>query len=160
MDFNIMVAGEAGQGVQTVGIILAQAFARSGCHVFADQDYESRIRGGHNFFRIRIKDSQALAIAEPLDILIALNRESLSMHCNELIKTGIAISDEFRDPDLSLQYKIIPIPLVGLAEEKAGDKRAFNSVAAGAAMGLVGFNFDLLSSVSKTTSHRTWRKVT
>jgi 2-oxoglutarate ferredoxin oxidoreductase subunit alpha len=149
LDFNIMVAGEAGQGVQTVGIILARAFARSGCHVFADQDYESRIRGGHNFFRIRIKDSQALAISKPLDILIALNRESLSMHCNELTKTGIAISDEFRDPDLSSQYKIIPIPLGGLAEEKAGDRRSFNSVAAGAAMGLVRFNFDLLSSVIK-----------
>ncbi len=144
-----MVAGEAGQGVQTIGIILARAFAQSGCHVFADQDYESRIRGGHNFFRIRVKDSQALAISEPLDILIALNRESLAMHCNELTKTGIAISDEFRDPDLSRQYKIIPIPLAGLAEEKAGDRRAFNSVAAGAAMGVAGFNFDLLSTVIK-----------
>lgn len=149
MDFSIMVAGEAGQGVQTIGIILARAFAQSGCHVFADQDYESRIRGGHNFFRIRVKDSQALAISEPLDILIALNRESLAMHCNELTKTGIAISDEFRDPDLSRQYKIIPIPLAGLAEEKAGDRRAFNSVAAGAAMGVAGFNFDLLSTVIK-----------
>lgn len=149
MDFNIMVAGEAGQGVQTVGVILARAFVRSGCHVFADQDYESRIRGGHNFFRIRVKDSQALAISEPLDILVALNRESLSIHCKELTKTGIAISDEFRDPDLSLQYKIIPIPLGELAEEKAGDKRTFNSVAAGAAIGLVGLNFDHLSAVMK-----------
>jgi 2-oxoglutarate/2-oxoacid ferredoxin oxidoreductase subunit alpha len=140
-----MVAGEAGQGVQTVGIILARAFTRAGCHVFADQDYESRIRGGHNFFRIRIKDSQAMAISESLDILIALNRESLSMHCSELNKNGIAVSDEFRDPDLSRQYNIIPIPLEDIAAEKAGNKLTSNSVAMGAAMGLAGFDFDILS---------------
>lgn len=147
MDFKILVAGEAGQGVQTVGIILARAFTRLGCHVFADQDYESRIRGGHNFFRIRVKDSQALAISEPLDILIALNRESLALHCSELTKGGIAISDEFRDPDLSRQYNIIPIPLNSLAAQKAGNTTASNSVATGAAMGLTGFDLNILSSV-------------
>lgn len=147
MDFNILVAGEAGQGVQTVGIILARAFTRLGCHVFADQDYESRIRGGHNFFRIRIKDSQAFSISESLDILVALNRESLSMHCSELTKTGVAISDEFRDPDLSRQYNIIPVPLIKLAEEKAGNKIASNSVATGAAMGLAGFDLNILLSI-------------
>ena len=52
---NVMVGGEAGQGVQSVGFILAKAFARGEYHVFADQDYESRVRGGHNFFRVRAK---------------------------------------------------------------------------------------------------------
>ena len=42
---NVMVGGEAGQGVQSAGFILAKAFARGGLHVFADQDYESRVRG-------------------------------------------------------------------------------------------------------------------
>jgi len=51
---NIMVGGEAGQGVQSVGMILAKTMARGGLHIFADQDYESRVRGGHNFFRIRV----------------------------------------------------------------------------------------------------------
>ena len=44
LSLNIMVGGEAGQGVQSVGFILAKAFARGGLQVFADQDYESRIR--------------------------------------------------------------------------------------------------------------------
>jgi len=42
IDFNLMVGGEAGQGVQSVGFLLSKAFARGGYHVFADQDYESR----------------------------------------------------------------------------------------------------------------------
>lgn len=147
MDIKIMVAGEAGQGVQTIGIIMARAFARLGYHVFADQDYESRIRGGNNFFRIRVKDSQSLAISEPINILVALNRESLARHCKELTNDGIAISDEFRDPELSLQYNIIPTPLIKLAIEKAGDEIASNSVAIGAAMGLAGIELEILISV-------------
>ncbi len=38
IELNIMVAGEAGQGVQSVGFILAKVFARGGFHIFADQD--------------------------------------------------------------------------------------------------------------------------
>ena len=44
-DLVFMVGGEAGQGVQSVGLLLGKVFARSGYHVFADQDYDSRIRG-------------------------------------------------------------------------------------------------------------------
>lgn len=44
IDINFMIAGEAGQGVQSAGFLLAKVFARMGYHVFADQDYESRIR--------------------------------------------------------------------------------------------------------------------
>jgi 2-oxoglutarate ferredoxin oxidoreductase subunit alpha len=89
VDINFMVGGEAGQGVQSVGFLLAKAFARGGYHVFADQDYESRIRGGHNFFRVRVKDSRVDAIAEPVDMLIALNKETIDLHRAELAKGGI-----------------------------------------------------------------------
>ena len=74
-DFNILVGGEAGQGIQSIGIIIARMMARGGYSVFADQDYESRVRGGHNFFRIRVSDNAVRAVAEKLDVLVALNRE-------------------------------------------------------------------------------------
>ena len=44
---NIMIGGEAGQGVQSAGFILAKTFSRAGYFVFTDQDYESRVRGGY-----------------------------------------------------------------------------------------------------------------
>lgn len=46
VDINILVGGEAGQGVQSVGLILSKTFTRGGYHIFADQDFESRIREG------------------------------------------------------------------------------------------------------------------
>jgi len=49
IDFNIMAGGEAGQGVQSVGSILTRTIANGGLNVFADQDYESRVRGDITF---------------------------------------------------------------------------------------------------------------
>ncbi|MCK5577880.1 MAG: 2-oxoacid:acceptor oxidoreductase subunit alpha, partial [Dehalococcoidales bacterium] len=147
VDFNFMVGGEAGQGVQSLGFLLAKVFARGGYHIFADQDYESRVRGGHNFFRVRVKDSQVNAIAEPVDILIALNRESIDLHKKELAQGGVIIYDGEKDSHISADGSFLSVPLERLAVEKAGNKVMVNTVALGAALMLVGYDLDILNSV-------------
>ena len=77
MDYTIKIGGEAGQGIQTIGDALGHVFDRAGLHVFTDQDYESRIRGGHNFYRIRLADRHVMAPREKVDILVALDRGSI-----------------------------------------------------------------------------------
>ncbi len=147
VDFNFMVGGEAGQGVQSVGFWLAKAFARGGYHVFADQDYESRIRGGHNFFRIRVRDGRVGAIAEPVDILLALNRESIDLHLEELAGEGVAIFDNETVKDVAVGGKLFGLPLERLAQEKAGNKVMSNSVALGAALALTGYKLSLVNTI-------------
>jgi len=147
IDFNFMVGGEAGQGLQSLGFLLAKVFARGGYHIFADQDYESRVRGGHNFFRIRVKDSQVNAIAESVDILIALNKESIDLHQKELSPDGVIIYDGEKTADVPGNGSFLSVPLERLAVEKAGDKVMKNTVALGAALMLVGYDLKLLNSV-------------
>jgi 2-oxoglutarate ferredoxin oxidoreductase subunit alpha len=147
MDFKILIGGEAGQGVQTTGAILARAFTRMGFHVFADQDYESRIRGGHNFFRIRVKDSQAIAISETIDVLLALNKESLSLHSDELAQNGIAVSDSVRDPDLNNKYKAVFMPMSDISMKVTGSRMGANSVAIGALAGLTGLDMEIFNTL-------------
>ena len=146
-DINFMVGGEAGQGVQSVGFLLAKAFARGGYHVFADQDYESRVRGGHNFFRVRVKESQVMAIAEPVDVLIALNKESIDLHRQEVTKGGVIVFDAEAVKDISTEGNLFGVPLASIAEEKAGNKVMANTVALGAALGLVGYDFGVIEKV-------------
>jgi 2-oxoglutarate ferredoxin oxidoreductase subunit alpha len=148
IDFNFMIGGEAGQGVQSVGFLLAKVFARGGYHVFADQDYESRVRGGHNFFRVRVSDSEVHAIAEDVDILIALNMDTIELHQPKMIAQGIIIFDGEKIKGVSGDNgSLLRIPLEKLAEEKAGDKLMINTVALGAALSLVNYDFDLLNAV-------------
>ena len=146
-EVNFMIGGEAGQGVQSAGLILSKTMARGGYHVFADQDYESRIRGGHNFFRIRVSDSEIGAISEPVNILLALNQESIELHKNELAERGVIIFDSERVKDTPGDGSFLPIPMDRLAEEKAGNKIMGNTVALGACLGLTGYDLKLLDSV-------------
>jgi len=146
VDFNFMIGGEAGQGVQSVGFLLAKVFARGGYNIFADQDYESRVRGGHNFFRVRVKNSQVSAIAESVDMLVALNKESIDLHRKELATDGVAIFDGENIKDVSANGGLFGIPLERLAEEKAGDKIMANTVALGAALALVGYDLNKLNT--------------
>ena len=148
IDFNFMVGGEAGQGVQSVGFLLAKVFACGGYHIFADQDYESRVRGGHNFFRVRVSDSKVDAIAEDVDILIALNMDTIELHQLNIVNQGIIIFDGDKIKGVSSDNgSLLSIPLENLAEEKAGDKLMINTVALGAALSLVNYDLDMLNEV-------------
>lgn len=147
IDFNFMVAGEAGQGVQSVGFLLAKAFARGGYHVFADQDYESRVRGGHNFYRVRVKDAGVGAIAEQVDMLIALNKESIDLHRQELAPDGIIVFDGEKIKDIAGDKNLFSVPLDKLAEESAGHRIMANAVAFGAVLGLVRYDFTIVDQI-------------
>jgi 2-oxoglutarate ferredoxin oxidoreductase subunit alpha len=149
IELNFMFGGEAGQGLQSVGFILAKAFARGGYHVFADQDYESRIRGGHSFFRVRVSDVPVSAVLEPLDFLVALNRETIDLHLGEMCPDGVAIFDS-NQIAIPVGGKLFHVPVLKLAED-AGDKVMANTVALGAALGLVGYDREILNQILRET---------
>jgi 2-oxoglutarate ferredoxin oxidoreductase subunit alpha len=146
-DFNLMVGGEAGQGVQSVGFLLAKVFARGGYHVLADQDYESRVRGGHNFYRVRAKDTYVGAISESINILIALDKKSIELHRHELAPNGLIICDGEKSDGLNGGKDLFNVPLDRLAEENAGHKIMANSVAFGAIMGVIGYDLGIVNEV-------------
>jgi len=139
VEAKLMVGGEAGQGVQSIGFILSKVFARGGYYVYSDQDYESRVRGGHNFFRIRIKDSEVGTIDASLDVLLALNQESIDLHKKEVVSGGVIIFDREKAND-QRGKRMFGIPLSELAEKEAGNKIMANTVALGACLGIVGYN--------------------
>ena len=145
---NLMVGGEAGQGVQSVGLILSKLFTRGGYHIFADQDYESRIRGGHSFCRVRVRESQVAAIHETVHLLIALNAETAVLHQKELAGDGFILADSNLG-GLSADGHLLQVPLTKLAEEKAGKSIMSNSVALGAVVGLIGYDLEILKGVLK-----------
>lgn len=147
LEINLIVGGEAGQGIQTIGFVLGKTLVRSGWHVFADQDYESRIRGGHNFYRVRASDRAVRAQTEKLDILVAMDRRTVDLHVNELKDNGMIIVDKQVLGIDSRWPHVLDVPLEKLAEEAAGDKITANSVAAGAVIGLIGGDLSLLSEV-------------
>jgi len=159
IDFNLMAGGEAGQGVQSVGMILSEAIARGGLHIFADQDYENRVRGGHNFFRVRVSDRKVLALSEKLDVLVALNKETVDLHQGEVKNDGVIIHDQEQTGADARSGNYFDVPMGRLAEEKVKNKLMTNTIAVGAALGLVGYDFEILASVLKKEFSRHGEKI-
>jgi 2-oxoglutarate ferredoxin oxidoreductase subunit alpha len=72
IDLTVTIGGEAGQGIQTVGDIIARVCHKAGLYLLAINDFESRIRGGHSFMQIRISDQPVLAPHHKIDLLTHL----------------------------------------------------------------------------------------
>ncbi|MBI4351739.1 MAG: 2-oxoacid:acceptor oxidoreductase subunit alpha [Elusimicrobia bacterium] len=87
---NVVIAGAAGQGVQSAGDILGKTLLRLGYQVFIAQDYQSRVRGGHNFISVRFSDEPLAAPVRRADYLLALNEESVGLRLGELAPEGLA----------------------------------------------------------------------
>lgn len=137
MDLSFRIAGEAGQGIQTIGELLVKTFAQMGFYVFSHQDYMSRIRGGNNFYQIRISDRPIHSSVGALDLLLALNQESVQIHQGNLKAEGMVLYDstEINSP---LGEKTLGIPILKMAKE-AGGPIYGNIVATGAMLGMLGF---------------------
>ena len=110
-ELNVLVGGEAGQGLATVGSILTKSLVRAGYRVVVTQSYQSRIRGGHNTFAVRASVDEVVAPGEAVDVLVALNEETVGLHRGELAPRGIIVADEAfgagGDGVLAVPYKEI-----------------------------------------------------
>jgi 2-oxoglutarate ferredoxin oxidoreductase subunit alpha len=151
MDYSIKIGGEAGQGIQTIGDTLARVFSRAGYHVFTNQDYESRIRGGHNFFQIRFSEKPVMASRDKIDILVALDKESIEQHEKELSEYGQIIYDSATLKQKHEKSYFLDIPFVNLAVEHGRNKIMANTVATGAVLGMLGMELDILLDIIKVT---------
>lgn len=151
MDYTIKIGGEAGQGIQTIGGTLARLFARSGLHVFTHQDYESRIRGGHNFYQVRLSDKPVTASRDSIDILIALDKESIQRHGDELTEGGRIVYDSTALKEKHDALHFLDIPFENLALENGGNKIMSNTVAIGAVLGMLEMDMDVLHRIFEDT---------
>ena len=93
-DMSILIGGDAGQGVESSGAGLCQAFARGGLQVFAMQDYRSRIRGGHNFYQTRLSERPLYSHSNPVHLVLALTEETVALHVDNIAEGGAVIYPE------------------------------------------------------------------
>ncbi|TDO94411.1 2-oxoglutarate ferredoxin oxidoreductase subunit alpha [Halanaerobium saccharolyticum] len=135
MDFNIVIAGEAGQGLKTVEAMLTKTFSRHGYYLFSTKDYMSRVRGGHNFMQIRISDQKLEGPDEGIDLLLALNEESVEIHSPQMNEDGTILSEVESDKD-----EMVYLDAKGIAKEV--NPRAVNTVFVGAAFKIMGLPTD------------------
>lgn len=149
-DVVVRMGGEAGMGLESSGAGFSLALTRGGLHVFGLPDYMSRIRGGHNFFSVRVAPKPLTGPREGVHLLLALNQETVARHVDEIVEGGAVIydaQDELPDGVQREGVNFFPAPLTELAKEKGGREVMRNTLALGLAAGLLGFDAGYLESV-------------
>ena len=117
---SIKIGGEAGQGVESGGAGFARALVRGGLWVFGLQDYMSRIRGGHNFYHVRVSEQPIYTFVDDVHLLLAFNKDAVEFHLKEIVPGGGVIHDEAIKVDEAAlaegDVRNFELPLVKLAE--------------------------------------------
>ena len=148
-DIQIKIGGEAGFGIKAAGQTLARCFAQGGLHTFDLTEYPSLIRGGHNVFQVRVSPDPIYSQVGPVDILVALNAETLTRHVGEVVEGGALVYDP---KTVTLEGIVDParmcavaVPFDDIVKEAGGQKIMRNVAALGAVLGLTGYPLSYLT---------------
>ena len=169
-----MIGGPQGSGINSVAENFAKACIRGGLHVFANIEYHSNIKGEHSYYRLRVDSRELRSHVDWVDLLVALDKETIFGDLNKAHPThkghrhevspgggiiydaGMKLSPElFGRDDISL----FPVPYMDLlvdALKEFGKDRELskyqvmvNTIALGASLGLVRYDFGLASEAIK-----------
>jgi len=138
-DLVIRVAGESGEGIQSTGILLAQATARGGFHVITYWTVPAEIKGGHALFQVRLGARRLYAQGDAVDILLAFNQEAYELNTRDLREGGLLLYDsaDFTPPE-SDRWRQVPVPLTDIAKNQLKFELGKNVVAVGVCAALFG----------------------
>jgi 2-oxoglutarate ferredoxin oxidoreductase subunit alpha len=152
-DLTWMIGGEAGFGIQSAGNFFAMAANRGGLYAFANPEYPSLIRGGHNSECVRVSEKHVGIHKERLDLLLAMNRETLELHLKEMVQGGGVVYDaeNVKMEGLTVPggVKMFDVPLRKLAMEEGKGDITRNTVGIGACLGLVDYDMEIFYSILK-----------
>lgn len=159
-EVTIGIAGAAGDGLDKSGDTLAKTCGRLGLHVYAYNSYQSIIRGGHIWLRLRIGENKVYSHGDGLTALVALNQDSIERHASEVEEGGVIVfnSDKIKcDPSLVRPgVQILGLPVAEITADVVKEHGALapimqNTIAIGALLYLGYLGMEQASAVMADT---------
>lgn len=93
-DISIVIAGEAGQGIQSVEQLFVTLLHHSNYYVFSTKEYMSRVRGGSNSTEIRASLLPITSFVDRIDILVVLDEKAFDHVSHRVTDDTIIIGDD------------------------------------------------------------------
>lgn len=158
VDIQWLIGGEAGYGIMTTGIMMSKIFTRLGQSVFDYVEYPSLIRGGHNAYYVRASDTQIYSQKRPVDILVALNRDTIDKHLHELSPTAVVLYDpamvKLTPEEFPSTVFLAAVPFLEITKEVGTDRLMVNTVSLGASLALFYSDYSVLEKIMQDTFGR------
>ena len=148
---SVRVAGESGEGIVTVGDIIAWVAGTSGHWVYTFRTFPAEILGGHVVFQVRIGMEPVDSIGDDIDVVVALNQEASDKHYRLIRDGGAMIYDSDVVSDAGLErdsVRLVGVPMNLLAKEiGVGAKAGKNLIMIGAVAQMLGMSHDTAEEV-------------
>jgi 2-oxoglutarate ferredoxin oxidoreductase subunit alpha len=139
-DLTFAMVGSGGDGIITMGDMVAQAGASEGLHVMKVEAYGPQIRGGESSCTVRVSADPIFAQGDEIEILVVFNWADFGRFKGEIICAENAVvlyeaTDETPHEEIDLgpveDVRWVPVPFIELAKESAGTTLAKNIVTLG-----------------------------
>ena len=123
-NIQIIVGGAAGEGSKKAGLFIAKLFNAHGYRIFIHEDYQSVIKGGHNFSYISATQDKHDTVREGINFVLALNKEAVFKHAPHLFPEGVLLYDEgivdTVEEVVREDVEVVAAPLQGIVNEAEG----------------------------------------
>jgi 2-oxoglutarate ferredoxin oxidoreductase subunit gamma len=128
---RILLAGSGGQGVMTLGKVLARAAMLSDLHCTYLPSYGTEVRGGTANCQVIISDEEIYSpVVEAADTLIAMNEPSYRRFRGQVTPEGLIVLNTSMAQAEGANGHVLGLPASDLAND-LGDVRVANAVMLG-----------------------------
>ncbi len=141
MLYEMIFAGFGGQGVLSMGKLIAYAAMKEGKEVSWMPSYGPEMRGGTANCMVNISDDPISSpVVNEYDVVVALNLPSLKKFEQKVKKGGILIweSSTIKEPPTRTDIKIFPLKAVELANSELKNGQVMNMLILGALVKIIG----------------------
>ena len=148
-NFSTLIGGIAGDGINEAGITVSRLFSRLGYHIYMYYDYPSLIRGGHNFSLVRASRQKIAAHMDQIDVLVALNKETVEKHTSRLRDNSFVIYDADKVKLDDTKHKGCGLTITQILKDATAPAVMKNTCIIGGYCKVVGIDWSILEDVLK-----------
>jgi 2-oxoglutarate/2-oxoacid ferredoxin oxidoreductase subunit alpha len=88
---SLKIVGASGQGINSIGEIVAKGLKRSGYCLFGYREYPDLIKGGHASYQLDISNERLRSTETKVNVLVALNHHGFELNMEDLKEGGIVL---------------------------------------------------------------------
>lgn len=146
----IRIEGDSGDGILSVGKVLAKVAARTGYHVFTYSSFLPIVRGGLVAFQMRISDEPVLSQGSVPDLVISLNDKSTEGYCSTLTAKSVLVCQALADETITAKAKsrVFALDLRKATMDATAGTKALNMLVGGFVAGALDLNIDAVRKIA------------
>ena len=92
-DINLLVGGPQGGGIDSAANMISMAFSLAGYNIYGIREFHSNIKGRHSYIHFRIMHERPKSLKYPVDIMVALDPDTLFEHMFDVAKGSKVVYD-------------------------------------------------------------------